>query len=383
MLVRRPGGRFDAFLYRRVVVVHVGGYGPHTFFLSPAQTATGFMACAVADLLRLGATISDELAKVHLDGPVIRELLDRFRALATPSPFGYEWAYHHSGNSRHAQHVVIGCIIHGNESGTLPAACELAEALRGGQVSSGGPVTILLGNVAAALADKRFLEEDFNRVFTFDRPAVSLERRLAERVRPILDAADVFLDLHQTQTPTEQPFWTFPWSTELGHWARALQAAPVALTRAAGQAFSVGTCCLDEYVRSRGRVGITVEVGFRGQDPSQSASAMATMRRLLHVVDRVATGEGIGAIAEAAPTVRYYTTAHVVPALTKDHRLRPGIQNWTAVVEGELLSPPGGPELRAPESGFVLFPKYPGPTDPPPPELYRLAREVADPGELQ
>jgi succinylglutamate desuccinylase len=328
------------------------------------------------------ATLSGEFSNVPLDEDVIRHLLDRFRALAIPGPFGYEWAYHHSGSSRHSQHVVIGCVIHGNESGTLPAACELAEALRDGRVVSGGPVTILLGNIEAALADKRFLEEDFNRVFTFDRPAVSLERKLAERVRPILDAADVFLDLHQTQTPTERPFWTFPWSPELGHWARALQAAPVALTRAAGQAFSQGTCCLDEYVRNRSRLGITVEVGFRGQDAAQAANALATMKRLIDIVDRIATGETIESIAEAAPAVTYYATAHVVPALTRAHQLRPGLHNWTHVSSGEVLSAPESPELLAPETGFVLFPKYPAPADPPPPELYRLAREVADPSEL-
>jgi succinylglutamate desuccinylase len=340
------------------------------------------MACDVAEPLGWCATASDEIPDLSLDRRVIQQLLERFRALATPGPFGYEWAYHHAGNSRHSQHVVIGCVVHGNESGTLPAACELAEALRDGKVTSDGPVTILLGNVDAALVDKRFLEEDFNRVFTFDRPAVSLERRLAERVRPILDSADVFLDIHQTQTPTERPFWTFPWSPDLGHWARALQAAPVALTRAAGQAFSQGTCCLDEYVRNRKRLGITVEIGFRGQDSAQAANASATMRRLIHLVDRVAQGETIKFIGEAAPAVKYYTTAHVVPALTKDHRLRPGLHNWTHVSSGEVLSAANSPELLAPESGFVLFPKYPGPTDPPPPELYRLAREVADPGEL-
>lgn len=340
------------------------------------------MANGVANPLGRHAAVSGEFRDVPLDVRVMRQLLDRFSALASPSPYGYEWAYHHAGSGRHPQHVVIGCIIHGNESGTLPAACELAESLRDGTVVSGGPVTILLGNTEAALADKRFLEEDFNRVFTFDRPAVSLERKLAERVRPILDSADVFLDLHQTQTPTERPFWTFPWSPELGHWARALEAAPVALTRAAGQAFSQGTCCLDEYVRNRGRIGITVEIGFRGQDPQQAAKALAAMQRVIRVVDRAAEGETIESIARSADQVRYYATAHVVPALTKDHRLRPGLHNWTQVAAGEVLSAPGAPEILAPEAGFVLFPKYPAPNDPPPPELYRLAREVADPGEL-
>lgn len=279
--------------------------------------------------------------------------------------------------------MVIGCLIHGNENGTLPAAIEFAERLRGREVANQGPVTLLLGNVEAALADQRFLEEDFNRVFTFDRPATSHERRLAETVRPILDGASVFLDLHQTQTPTAQPFWTFPWSRELGDWARLLSAAPVALTRKAGQAFSQGTCCLDEYVRNRSQIGITVELGYKGQDPAQAANALTVMQRLVGAIDVLAAGGRLDELAAACSPVKYYTTAHVIPALTSDHRLRPGLQNWTRVHADELLSPPGCPELRAPESGFVLFPKYPRAGDPPPPELYRLAREVADLAELE
>jgi predicted deacylase len=280
-------------------------------------------------------------------------------------------------------HTVVGCLIHGNEHGTLPAAISLVEALNAGRVRPKGPVTVLIGNTEAALADKRFLEEDFNRVFTFDRPAASLERKLAERVRPILDAADVFLDLHQTQTPTAQAFWTFPWSTEMGLWARALQAAKVALTRPAGQSFSAGTCCLDEYVRNRGKVGITVEVGYKGQDPAQSAHSYEVMTRLIAIVDRVASGQSLESIALEASEVRAYKTADIVPAATAQHRLRPGLGNWTPVQQGELLSATGAPELRASVEGFVLFPKYPGPADPPPPELFRLAQLVLDVRELE
>lgn len=315
---------------------------------------------------------------------MIEQLLKRFRRVATPGPFDYEWCHHTPGSGEHDQHTVIGCLIHGNENGTLPAAITLVEALNAKQLQPKGPVTVLLGNTQAALADKRFLEEDFNRVFTFDREAVSLERKLAERVRPILDAADVFLDIHQTQTPTAQAFWTFPWSPELGSWSRALQAAKVALTRPGKQSFSAGTCCLDEYVRNRGKIGITVEVGYKGQDPAQAAASLDVMKRLIAIVDRIACNEEtLEQIAAKAPEVRAYKTAEIVPAASSLHRLRPGLGNWTAVKRGERLSADGAPELHASVDGFVLFPKYPGPTDPPPPELYRLAQLVEDVAELE
>ena len=313
---------------------------------------------------------------------MIADLLEQFRRVATPGPFDYEWCHHTPGAGNHTRHIVIGCLIHGNENGTLPAALELVDALNAGSLLPQGPVTVLLGNTQAALADRRFLEEDFNRVFTFDRRAESLERKLAESVRPILDQADVFLDLHQTQTPTRQAFWTFPWTPDLGQWAAALQAASVALTRPNGQSFSVGTCCLDEYVRNRGNVGITVEIGYKGLDPAQAVLALATMKRLIDVVDQLESGRTtLEKLAGDAPVVQYYRTAHIVPG-TAHRRLKSGFGNWTPVHKGELLSAPESEELRAPEDGFVLFPKYPGPHEPTPPELYRLAREVTDLREL-
>lgn len=313
---------------------------------------------------------------------MIREQLERFRHLADPGPFDYPWTYHHPGHGKRQQHMVVGCLIHGNEHGTLPAACEFVEALRQGAVQSEGPVTVMLGNVEAALADRRFLEEDFNRVFTFDRPATTLERRLAERVRPILNAADVFFDFHQTQTPTEQPFWTFPWSPELGLWARVLQTAPVALTRRAGQAFSQGTCCLDEYVRNRGRVGITVELGYRGDDPAQATNALESMKRMVSTVNLIQSGRRLEDLAAEAAPIKCFTTTYVETSHTKEHALRPGLRNWSKVEAGERLTAPASPELVAPRAGYVLFPKYPSGQDPVPPELFRLASEVKDLAEL-
>src|SRR5690606_41356832 len=56
--------------------------------------------------------------------------------------------------------------------------------------------------------------------------------------------------------------------------------------------------------------------------------------------------------------------------------------NWTPVQGGELLSAVGAPEIRASVPGRILFPKYPRPSEPPPPELFRLAVPVEDPNRL-
>lgn len=315
---------------------------------------------------------------------MISAQLELFKS-RTESAGGRSWgslpfSFHHPGTGRHERHVVLGFLIHGNEHGTLPAALRLQEELQERRLEPGGPVTLLIGNPEAARKDERFLEEDFNRVFTFDRPATSLERRRAEAVRPLLDSAHFFLDFHQTQTPTYSPFWTFPWNEELALWARALAIAPVGLTRKAGQAFSPGLCCLDEYVRNRGQLGLTVEVGFRGADPVQAELAYQGARRLLQLIDALQSGEtSLENAALAQAELSWFSTTHTIRTTSPELRLRPGLQNFSPIQQGERLSADGSPELHAPASGVALFPKYPAPGQAPPPELLHLAEPVANP----
>ena len=309
------------------------------------------------------------------------EQLDQFLSRASTGPFGYPDCHHFQGAGAHGQHTVLGFVTHGNEHGSLPAALALQASLL--RTAPPGPVTLLLGNVEAARADQRFLEEDFNRVFTFDRPAESKERKRAALLRPLLDSADVFLDFHQTQTPTTSAFYTFPWSSALANWARLLAAAPVGLTRAPGQVFSKGLRCLDEYVRDQGKVGLTVETGYRGQDAEQAALVHRTAQRLLRAVEQTASGKDtLHALATEHPPITWYTTKHIVHTSSPKMRLKPGLSNWSQVAKGETLSSEDSPAFSSPISGRALFPKYPTPKQAPPPELVRIACPLEDPESL-
>jgi succinylglutamate desuccinylase len=310
--------------------------------------------------------------------PQVIGQLEEFLERAAPGPFLYEACHYFEGVNPDAPHVVFGFCIHGNEHGSLPALLQLQRELAVSEREVS--VTLLLGNVDALRRDVRFVEEDFNRVFTFDRPAESLERRRAERVRPILDRTDFFLDFHQTQTKTKEPFYTFPWFIELGDWARALGLARVGLTRPPTEAFSPGLCCLDEYVRARGQVGLTIELGTRGQDPAQAALALTGARRTLRAFDEILSGRStLTSLAAEADEIDWYESAHVIRSRGNEIRLRPGLENWTLVSQGETLSEVGSPLVTSPFAAAALFPKYPGRAEAAPPELLRLARPVTDP----
>ncbi len=328
------------------------------------------------------SSLFDRIPAAFLEDNSANGWLARFCELSeqAPSPLGVEGhaCFRPEASSR-TEHLVISFAVHGNEWGSLPAAVALLHGLISGQLKTRGPVSLLLGNLEAIRRGVRFVEEDYNRVFVFDQPAESLERRRAEEVRPVLDQADFLFDLHQTQTPTESAFWTFPWTQELSDWATIIGAAPRAMVRAPGGAFSPGKKCLDEYVRDRGKVGITAELGEKGPDRVQAQNAYDSCVRLMRAFDAVCTKEAsVFDLAAEGAVPRWFETVDVVAPPSRKTRLRPGISCFCEVARGQVLSAEGSPELLAARDGYVMFPKYPPPGQEMPPEIYRLAVEIAD-----
>jgi predicted deacylase len=113
--------------------------------------------------------------------------------------------YLYSFDSGHAgPHVMINALTHGNE---ICGAIALAELLRHGLRPQRGRLTLSFANVAAfarfdpARPDaSRFVDQDFNRVWSealLDDPGrQSSELDRARALRPVVDTADLLLDLH-------------------------------------------------------------------------------------------------------------------------------------------------------------------------------------------
>jgi len=292
-------------------------------------------------------------------------------------PFAYPRAFHHDGGG-HGFHLVFGSMVHGDETGSLPAIVSVAEALLAGTLRHAGKVTFFVGNPEAGLAGQRFLEADLNRVFTDDPPDCH-EGRRAGALRPILDAADVFVDLHQTIESTQHAFYIFPFEEEGWLWARALAATSMWVTRHPGAAFTTGAMCADEYVRARRRPGITIELSQRGFGHGGEQRAEGAIRRALALSDGIAAGTAtLRDVAQQEPELQFLETTHREKFDRESLALRPGLVNFMAVTAGELLSAPGTPELRAPREGWILFPKYPprladgAYKKPLPAEIYRI-----------
>lgn len=106
-------------------------------------------------------------------------------------------------SGRPGPHVVISALVHGNELCGAHALCFLFER---GIRPRRGKLTLMFANIGAFQRfdperpfDSRFVDEDFNRLWSAEvlaGPRDSRELRRARALRSIVESADLLLDLH-------------------------------------------------------------------------------------------------------------------------------------------------------------------------------------------
>jgi len=111
-------------------------------------------------------------------------------------------------------HVMLTALMHGNEIGGAIVLARLLERLLASAIRlRRGRLTLGFLNLAAferfdpaQPTASRFIDEDMNRVWdpaVLDGPRTSLELDRARDIRPIVDTADLVLDLHSMLWPSD------------------------------------------------------------------------------------------------------------------------------------------------------------------------------------
>ncbi len=266
--------------------------------------------------------------------------------------------------NKHPGHIVFSSMIHGNEVGSLPAIIKCIELLESQKIKFGGKVTFLLGNVAAAQQRKRFLEDDLNRCFEQNNngtQSLSLEKNRAQEIQFCLNEANVFIDFHQTIMPCLKPFYIFEMDKLCYFWARATGVANIFVTRKKGWRFSAAGMCSDEYVRQRGNIGFTVELGEQGFSYQSEQYALQIMKRALRLIDQVYQFRlSIEKLSKKNDDFKFLMITHREPFLVPEQKLINGLINLQYIKKGMLLGVKNSNSpLVSSFEGYILFPKYP------------------------
>jgi len=274
-------------------------------------------------------------------------------------------------------------IVHGNEWGGIAVLNAVLDLIAKGTVTLTAPTAFLLGNPQAAKANKRFLEKDLNRSFDVSNPTHKEELR-ALALQKTLTRTARLVDFHQTSRPCDRPFFIFPHSDDAYAFAREILPRQTIVTHW-GKPFSVEGRCSDEFVNSRGGIGVTIELGQNGFDPYQvSAGTVAAIASISAVSVALAGPVASDKQEKVAPYTLgpIFTWGAVLPWPEEGVvTLRPGLDNFTEVKEGEELGRAGSTPILAPVAGRMLFAKYLTPDQQAnltsrPTELCRIMKQV-------
>jgi succinylglutamate desuccinylase len=284
------------------------------------------------------------------------------RALALPTPDIAPWR---GGNAMPGvwsfaaeaagPHVVVVALTHGNE---IAGAIVLDRLLREGVRPEAGRLSLVFANLDAFSrfdpddpTASRFLEEDMNRLWdaaVLDGPRRSAELRRARALRPLLDAADIILDLHSMLWPSD-PLFLVGGPQAAVDLAMALGAAPLVVADAGHVA---GRRLIDYGlfgVPGSGRRGVLLEAGWHWE--------AATVARMENAVRRLLALTGLcpAPVAPIAERPRLARVTHTITARTPEFTFaRPWRGGEVVAERGTLLALDGGEELRTPYDRCLL-----------------------------
>jgi succinylglutamate desuccinylase len=311
------------------------------------------------------------------DTKKLNSLLSRFEAHSNGSE--YQWHYFYDGGDIDFQ-LQVNSIIHGNEVGSLPAVVRIIEALQKGVLHFKGRLSVILGNPEAARKNQRFLEKDLNRLF-LDNDSQSHEASRARQLMPILDHCDLLLDLHQTILSSNQAFYIFPWSTESGQWAQAINTCTSFVDATPSLNKPMTTRCGDEYIWQKNRPAVTIELGQKGFFQFAEDLAYQSILTTMRLIEERHQGISLEELSLKQPSLDKYETVHREPYHTEHHQLKPGLINFMSVRKGESIEAQDSPKMIVPKSGLLLFPKYPKRlngvlAESKPKEIYRIIQQT-------
>jgi predicted deacylase len=253
-------------------------------------------------------------------------------------------------------HVVICSLIHGNE---IAGGMALVEMLRANPAPSRGTLTLIFANLDAyARFDpanptaSRFVEEDMNRLWeapVLDSQRQSLELNRARVLRPLIEQADVLLDLHSMLWPSDPLILCGP--TEKGRALALAIGSPGLVVADHGHASGRRLIDYDPFVdQDDPRVAILVEAGQHWESETVDAMQVA--------IAGVLTATGLTAAPVSPPPGALPRCAEVTLAVTVNSGgfvfTRPFRGGDVVKQRNTLIATDGGLEIRTPHDDCLL-----------------------------
>lgn len=262
-------------------------------------------------------------------------------------------------NKSNTKTIKIGflALVHGNEIIGLPILNTLLSGLVAGLIRTEHEIIFGLGNIPAALADKRFLQNDLNRSFGLSSDQTPEDLRARQIEQYLLDEVDYLIDLHQTVQHTLTPFFIFQFSSKncLSHISLMNSKFPTILQfDAIGETQGLST---DEYLRGRGRFGVALELGQIGLTPEKFDVGVSTCTRFIEKLNRFDSFEQLNLPFSGKIEFPLFEIKERMLAPDDNSKLNPEFSNFARFAKGQFIGTSSSGPIIATTDGCVLFPK--------------------------
>lgn len=257
-------------------------------------------------------------------------------------------------------HVVLVALTHGNETA---GAAALDRLLRDGVRPMRGRLTLGFANLdafqrfdPAQPTATRFLDEDLNRLWdlaTLEGSRSSRELERARAMRPMLERADLLLDLHSMLWPSDPLILSGP--AAKGRTLAAAIGTPPLVVADGGH---LGGRRLIDFApfadAASPQVAVLVEAGQHWQ-PDTVETTLACIDGLLRHAGMLPSGAICPGAVQPRAAVRYADVTVTVTAATAGFAFTRPFRGGEVIAAGDtLIATDGGTEVRTPYDDCLL-----------------------------
>lgn len=303
-------------------------------------------------------TTMDTSIRIELTPPDIK----RWRIGSGNS--GVEYV-HTFDSGRAGPHVMVNAITHGNEICGAITVDRLLDMTRAGMRPQRGRLTLSFANIRAYENwnpdnphSNRFVDEDFNRVWTadtLDGPRQSVELTRARALRPVVETVDLLYDIHSMHNPHGPVMISGPLQKGIDL-AKAV-GVPEFIVSDKGHANGTRMRDFGDFANPASpRNALLVECGQHWESAAAVVSWQSTWRflKVSGIMDEALCDREIGALV--MPEQKVVKVSEAIIASTTDFRFAEGLQGLSVVAkQGDLIGTDGGAPVTAPYDDCVLI----------------------------
>lgn len=264
-------------------------------------------------------------------------------------------------SGRPGPHVVLNALMHGNE---ICGAIALDHLLRAGLRPARGRLSFVFANIAAyrqfnrnAPSVSRYLDEDMNRVWdekVLDGPGMSRELERARALRPVIDSADILLDIHSMSNANAPLMLTGMQDKHLA-FARKI-GVPALLVRDEGHQAGRRLRDYGKFADPASpQIALLVECGQHWARATADV-ALETAWRFLAASGILPEDEAGNWLSRPAPRQRTVLVTERITIGTNDFRFVANFEGLEVIPEaGTVIARDGRKKIRTPYDNCVLI----------------------------